>query len=180
MDPLFKVFAGAPYDNTRAVDLGSLQEAFKLIPPDFRYRGSRADVPIGVIHPEVIDNPDDGYSRNCLVLNHLHVLGKEDRMRIRAALTKTSYGVCSYCDRGFYQRFDCDHVWPAQHGGISGLQNFVASCRQCNTAAGAARTCTIWHRRAYVRLMRGCLLPDTNATLHAAAARLQHLHTDLL
>ena len=180
MDPLFKVFAGAPYDNTRSVDAAKLEQAFDLIPPSFRVRGRKVAVPVGVIHPAVLGNPDDGMHRNLQVYKHLHSITKEERTTIRSILKGSSYGICSYCDRGFVQAFDCDHVWPSQHGGVSELANFVAACRQCNAAAGAARTATIWHRRAYVRLMRGCFLPDTDAALLDAAGRFQHLHPDVL
>ncbi|MEP7228102.1 MAG: FAD binding domain-containing protein, partial [Gemmatimonadales bacterium] len=35
----------------------------------------------------------------------------------------TALESCSYCDLAIPDVFQCDHVWPAQHGGITALPN---------------------------------------------------------
>jgi 5-methylcytosine-specific restriction endonuclease McrA len=176
---IFRVFVGAPFADKRPPDLIGVANArhFSVGPPGSDWK--RDGVPLGVIHPEVLSNPDDGTYRNCYALGHLSFISPAERKAIRTYLLEVSGGLCSYCDKPF-QFLNCDHVWPAQHGGVTALENLAACCSPCNFCAGRARTGTIWVRRAYVRMRRtGCEL-DKRGAVPGLVPRFAHLHPDLL
>jgi len=60
----FKIFAGAPYADTRPSLDPALDEAIKIIVPSWRQRARKRGVRVSVLHPSVAGNDDDGVHRN--------------------------------------------------------------------------------------------------------------------
>ena len=175
----FKVWAGAPFGDEPRTDAQKLNIARTLTvgPPGSGY--SRETVPLGVIQPEVANNPDDGIHRNCFARESLHKLAPAQKYELRERLYEIAGGVCSYCDDPI-KHLDCDHVWPAEHGGMTSISNMVACCRSCNMAGADARTPTFWMRRAFIRSLKPGLVPDTWVSIAKVFPRVDHLHADLL
>lgn len=176
---VFRVIRGAPFSDIRPADTVRLADAraASVGPPGTDWR--RSGVPFGVIHSEVFANPDDGIHRNCYAIGHLHFLPPLENKAMRTRLLQACGRLCSYCDKPF-KFITADHVWPAQHGGISRIENRVAVCAPCNFCAGSERTGTIWVRRAFVRMRRSDIEPDKRSNVPELLKRFAHLHADLL
>jgi hypothetical protein len=81
---VFHRYVGAPFADKRPADLIGVADArpFSVGPAGSDWR--RDGAPLGVIHPEVLGNPDDGVYRHCYGQRHLSFISLAERKVIRA------------------------------------------------------------------------------------------------